>query len=81
MSQKKTKTKMKKNKQYKFWIDVPIWEYVVESVCVIAGSEKEALEKYKEGPYEYDEYSEVIDSKRGTPQIVEVEEINDSRRD
>ena len=66
-------------KQYKFWIDVPVWELHVDSYQVIASDEAEAMQKFKEGDYKEWDYSECLEEHKEKPQISSKEEIKCQR--
>lgn len=66
----------KENKQYEYWIDVPVWELHTYSYKVVASSDEEAMKKYMDGDTEDWENSECQgDQDAGEPVISSKEEI------
>lgn len=63
-------------KQYKFYIDVPVWTLNIDSYAVIASDEAEAMKKFENWEFEPLEFSEAIEEHREKPQISSKEEYN-----
>ena len=68
-------------KQYRFYIDVPVWTLNFDSYTVIASDEEEAMKKFENWDFEPLEFSEVIEEHREKPLICRKEELKESEQE
>jgi len=68
-------------KQYRFYIDVPVWTLNIDSYAVIASDEDEAMKKFENWDYEPLDFSEAIEEQREKPLISRKEELKESEQE